>query len=340
MKRGLHHAVALLTTWTLVTASLTLNAEDVADARGEPDLSQQVTRSGFTMAFPSWSVDTDDDLGATGRYVRTDGLKRAEVSWYLYEGSDIAPFDASLKALQEGYGMVVVERRAYPDAEAPRLEALLDYAGRGWIAMTQIACAQAGVGVTVSVASPTRAESETLSEKVLDTFTCRSADLPRLVETWPDSDLPGSFGLYQDGSPILVNADGRWVMITRLAHDTVRSMSTNLERARSTLAGLGAAIGDTWTLGGTGRETQNLSGTSTTWVLGSTARGVVAANAFACKDGSAFVVLAGNDNAASDAAALADLTVHFGCPGASDAPPLTERQSACDAGVTDFCEAP
>ncbi|MEJ2399099.1 MAG: hypothetical protein P8Z67_12920, partial [Gammaproteobacteria bacterium] len=59
---------------------------------------------------------------------------------------------------------------------------------------------------------PDRAEAVALSERMLATLRCRSEDLPRLVETWPDSDLPESFGLSLEGSPVLVHADGRWVM--------------------------------------------------------------------------------------------------------------------------------
>ena len=67
----------------------------------------------------------------------------------------------------------------------------------------------------------------------------------------------------------------------------------------------------------------------------------MAAIAFACAgDGSAFVVLAGDDSGAGEAAGLASLAARFGCPGAGEAAPLTERPSACEAGVTDFCDPP
>ncbi|TXS91903.1 hypothetical protein FV139_14310 [Parahaliea maris] len=339
MQTGARALRQIITTALLVaTAGLVSEHSSAETDAGDLELTA-VKRSGFSMALPPWTVEIDDDMGASGRYVRTAHLKRAEVSWYLHPDTDLAPFDSTLNAMRDAYDMRIVERNAAPNSNPPRLEALLDYDGRAWFYITQLACPEVGVAVTISVMTPGADEAKALSQRMLSTFHCRSAELPRLVERWPDSDLPESFGLTLDGSPVLVHADGRWVMVARQSAHTVSGMITDPERAQRVLAGYGAALGDTWSVSGDGKEVRNLSGATMAWRLDSSLVGVVAANGFTCGEGeSAFLILAGDDTGASKGADLANLAVRFGCPGATGGESVVERPSACEAGVEDFCD--
>lgn len=319
-----------------VAAAAVLLALPLAATTQLPEL-QSVARSGFSMDLPAWPVETDHDNGATGRHVRVADRMRAEVAWSMDGNADLASLDGVIDAMEEAYAMVRVERRVERPPGQLRLFGLFDFGGRAWLAITQVDCREVGVLATVSTLAPEREQVQRLHGAMLDSFACRSADRPALVNAWPVSDLPDEFGVWLDGSPLLMHRDGRWILIGVLAPASVAGIGADLDKARRAFAAYGEAMQADWSVQAPARQIRNLSGPAYAWTLDSPVFGTVAASAFACGDGaSGYVVFAGAAAPGSDADALRALSARFGCPDAS-ARALLERPSACEAGVADLC---
>ncbi len=297
----------------------------------------RVERSGFTMDMPSWEVQQDSDEGGGGRYAVAQGALRAGVNWSLDGHAEIDVLDTSLEMAGQAIDAELVDRRVEHLPGELRLHGLFQPVPGHWVSMTQIACRESGVLVSVSVSGRPKESVQSLQRRMLTTLLCRSGDLPELTVAWPFTDLPEAFGLQMDGSPVLGHRDGRWAMVGRLSYDPIESMRSDPERVDSTLMAYGQAIGVDWAARAQATEVHNLTDPAWLWRLASPAGGAFAASVFTCEAGRpGYIVFTGDQSGISDSTQLEALTLRFGCP-TEGSPSLLDRPTACEVGVHELC---
>jgi hypothetical protein len=168
------------------------------------------------MDMPSWRIERDLDRGGTGRYVLTRETWRAEVGWSMDGDAEREVLELVLDSVAEGFDAEPVEARVEQLPGELRVHRLLRFDSTGWMAFTYIACRGSGVAVLVGTGGHPRETLQSLHDRMLTTFRCRSSALPKLTVSWPITDLPEEFGLLGDGSPSLAHRDGRWAALSRL----------------------------------------------------------------------------------------------------------------------------